>query len=204
MVFLALRGNLALSPLAEQIAWSGAVGLVIVAASRPVLDFRVRRLGGTLAVGVTVFLLWIAPDLLAPGYRGHWLFSNAVTGQVASSMPEAVRQDAAILALRAFRAAIIVPIAEELFWRGWLMRWLIKPDFAAVPLGAYTPLSFWVVAILFASEHGPHWDVGLAAGIVYNWWMVRSRSLGDLILAHGVTNACLSVYVVTAGEWEYW
>jgi hypothetical protein len=46
--------------------------------------------------------------------------------------------------------------------------------------------------------------VGLAAGILYNWWMVRTKSLGDLILAHGVTNAVLSAYVVLAGRWEYW
>ena len=59
-------------------------------------------------------------------------------------------------------------------------------------------------AALFAVEHGPYWDVGLATGILYNWWMVRTKSLGDLILAHGITNACLSLYVVAAGKWEYW
>jgi membrane protease YdiL (CAAX protease family) len=57
---------------------------------------------------------------------------------------------------------------------------------------------------LFVSEHGELWDVGLAAGLAYNWWMRRTRSLGDLILAHAVTNACLSAYVLTSGRWEYW
>ena len=84
------------------------------------------------------------------------------------------------------------------------MRWLIAPDFRRVPMGACTAASFWIVALLFASEHGSFWDVGLAAGIVYNWWMVRTRSLGDLILAHAVTNGCLSLYVVAAGKWQYW
>jgi CAAX prenyl protease-like protein len=93
---------------------------------------------------------------------------------------------------------------EELFWRGWLMRWLIAADFRSVPLGAYTAQAFWVVAVLFASEHGAYWDVGLLAGIAYNWWMLRTRSLGDLILAHAVTNACLSAYVIVARKWEYW
>ena len=37
-----------------------------------------------------------------------------------------------------------------------------------------------------------------------NRWMVRTKSLGDLILAHAVTNACVSGYVVLAGRWEYW
>jgi len=59
----------------------------------------------------------------------------------------------------------------------WLMRWLISPQFEKVPLGAYQAGAFWITAVLFASEHGPYWDVGLVAGVAYNWWMVRTRSL---------------------------
>jgi hypothetical protein len=110
----------------------------------------------------------------------------------------------AVLVLRSIRAVVIVPIIEELFWRGWLMRWVISPNFEKIPLGAYTPFSFWVVAALFASEHGSYWEVGLIAGVIYNWWMIRTKSLGDLILTHAVTNACLSAYVIAAGKWEYW
>ena len=92
-----------------------------------------------------------------------------------------------------------------LFWRAWLPRWIDRAkDFREVPLGQYSRAAFWLTAILFASEHGALWDVGLAAGLLYNWWMRRTRSLGDLILAHAVTNACLSVYVLTRGRWEYW
>ena len=60
------------------------------------------------------------------------------------------------------------------------------------------------MALLFAAEHGPYWDVGLAAGVIFNLWMVRTKSLGDLILAHAVSNACLGAYVIAAGKWEYW
>ncbi len=100
---------------------------------------------------------------------------------------------------------LIVPIVEELFWRAWMMRWIIaRQDFLKVPLGAYAPQAFWITAALFASEHGSYWEVGLLTGIIYNWWMIRTRSLGDLILTHAVTNACLSAYVIFAGKWEYW
>ncbi|MSV36368.1 MAG: CAAX prenyl protease-related protein [Bryobacterales bacterium] len=101
-------------------------------------------------------------------------------------------------------AAVLVPVLEELFWRVWLMCWLIVPDFRQIALGAYSATSFWVVAALFASEHGPYWDVGLVAGIVFNFWMIRTKSLGDLILSHAVANVCLSAYVIAAGKWEYW
>src|SRR5690349_9054972 len=48
--------------------------------SRDVIDFRVRSFVPTVLVGAGVFLLWIAPDLLFPGYRQHWIFQNALTG----------------------------------------------------------------------------------------------------------------------------
>ncbi len=204
MAMLALRENFALSGVAWQALWIAVTATAILTIGRPALDLRVRRWGPALGIGIAVFLLWIAPDLLFPGYRSHWLFTNSVMGSPSGSLPVADRGDTLVLALRTFRAAVIVPIVEELFWRGWLMRWLIKPDFTGVPMGTYSTQAFWIVAVLFASEHGSYWDVGLAAGIVYNWWMLRSKSLADLILAHAVTNACLSAYVLAAGKWEYW
>lgn len=190
--------------LAEQAIWFIVMAVVIGIVARPVLDFRVRNWAGTIAIGVGVFVLWIGPDALFPGYRGHWLLSNSITGSVAAGLPEGERGNVAVLLLRGLRASLIVPIVEELFWRAWLMRWLIDKEFWKIPLGTFVPQAFWIVAILFAMEHGPYWDVGFATGILYNWWMVRTKSLGDLILAHAITNACLSVYVVAAEKWEYW
>jgi CAAX prenyl protease-like protein len=204
VAFLALRGVLGLPALAENALWIAVTGAAIALFSRRVLDFRVRHWAGTAGLGAVVFLMWIAPDLLFPGYRNYWLFSSPWTGEVAAGLPETDRSNALVLALRALRAAAVAPVAEELFWRGWLMRWLIRPDFATVPLGAYAAPSFWITALLFAAEHGRYWDVGLAAGVAYNWWMIRTCSLGDLMLAHAVTNACLSAYVMAAGRWEYW
>ena len=204
IALLAVRPVLTLSPLAEQAVWILIMTAILIWVARPVLDFRIRNWGGSLLVGVAVFVIWIGPDSIFPGYHAHWLFTNSVTGSVVSSLPESSRGDWAVLALRTLRAAVFVPIAEELFWRGWLMRWLISVNFREVPLGAWSARAFWIVAVLFAVEHGALWDVGLAAGVLYNWWMIRTKSLGDVILAHGITNACLSAYVIIAGRWEYW
>jgi hypothetical protein len=84
------------------------------------------------------------------------------------------------------------------------MRWIINNDFQKVPLGTYLPKAFWITAILFAAEHGPYWDVGLITGILYNFWMIRSRSLGDCVLMHAVTNLLLSLYVIAYAQWQYW
>ena len=86
-----------------------------------------------------------------------------------------------------------------------MMRWLISSnDFESVALGTYAPLAFWATALLFASEHGSFWDVGLVTGVIYNWWMIRTRNLWDCILAHAVTNGVLAAYVIYAGQWQYW
>jgi CAAX prenyl protease-like protein len=206
-VFLALLILHTVRPLpdfADQAVGLAAMTLVLCLVARPVLDFRVLRWMPTLLVGAGIFVLWIGPDLLFPHYRHSTLFENAVLGTARASLSEGARRDPVVLSMRVVRSVLIVPLVEELFWRGWLMRWLIDADFQRFPLGAYTPASFWAVAVLFAAEHGPYWDVGLAAGVIFNLWMVRTKSLGDLIVAHAVTNACLSAYVVAAGKWEYW
>ena len=207
VIFLALIGLSHLWPmpaLADEILRLAVMLAVLSLVVRPVMDFRMPNGGVSVLVGVAIFLLWIAPDLLFPQYRSFFLFDNSVVGTARSSLTETARHDVPVLFLRTLRAVAIVPIVEELFWRGWLMRWVINNDFERVPLGAYSALSFWAVALLFASEHGPYWDVGLVAGILFNWWMIRTKSLGDLILAHAVANACLSGYVIAAGKWEYW
>jgi hypothetical protein len=180
-----------------------AVLLILLAVSRLFVSLRPSYPVTSVAVGIAVFLIWIGPDLLF-GYRHHWLFENSLLGSAASSIPSGIRGSAWFTSLRILTSVALVPVLEELFWRGWMMRWLIDPDFQKVPLGKFAPFAFWVVAVLFASEHGPYWDVGLAAGIIYNWWMVRCRNLADCILAHAITNAALATYVLLAGQWQYW
>jgi uncharacterized protein len=169
-----------------------------------VLDLRAPHWLASVALGVAVFVMWIAPDALIPGWRSHWLFQNSVTGTVKTSIDPTEFANPLTVILRIARAALLVPILEELFWRGWLPRWLVNPDWEQVPLGRYTTFAFIGTAVLFAAEHGPFWEVGLLCGIIYNWWMWRTKSLGDLILVHGVTNLCLSLYVLVTKKWEYW
>lgn len=202
VVFVA-RPPIGLPEPVDTVVRLAVVALVVVLVSRPLWPRQIRSPGASVGVGVAVFILWVAPDILLPGYRDLALFQNDLVGRVASSMPEAYRTDPLLLALRFLRAAVLVPVVEELFWRGWLPRWIISPSLDRVPLGTFTPMAFWATAILFALEHGSFWDVGLVAGVVYNAWMWRTRSLGDLILCHGVTNACLVGYVLMTDRWQY-
>ena len=189
--------------------WLAPLRLVAVVATLAVFSRRVipRRAVfpiGSIALGAVVLAIWIGPDLLWHGYRDSWLFHNSLTGTARSTLPAHLKSNGYFIAVRVLESAILVPILEELFWRGWLMRWAIRADFQDVPMGQYTAISFWAVALLFGSEHGPYWDVGLIAGVAYNWWLVRTHSLADCVLAHAVTNTLLAAYVLVFGQWQYW
>ncbi len=177
--------------------------IAILTVSRRVLSFKLVRPVASVLVGIAVFVIWVGPEMLFPGYHQFGLFSNSVMGHINNVRP-ANHADPLFLTFRILVTAVAVPILEELFWRGWLMRWLIDRDFERVPLGAYNTQAFLIVAVLFASEHGPFWDVGLVTGLIFNWWMVRTKSLWDCILMHAVTNAFLAWYVLAYGQWQYW
>lgn len=192
------------------LAWPGKEILLdtivlaaIVGFSWRVLPRRAPHWGASIALGLAVFVLWIAPDTLIPGWRSHWIFQNSVTGTVKTTIPPA-ELTPLMLVLRTTRAALLVPVLEELFWRGWLPRWLQDTHFSRIRLGQYTPFVFWATAALFAAEHGPYWEIGLICGVIYNWWMKRTGSLGDLMITHGVTNLALSLFVIATGRWGFW
>jgi CAAX prenyl protease-like protein len=92
---------------------------------------------------------------------------------------------------------------EELFWRSFLLRYLIQPDFRRVPLGTFTWSSFIISVALFGVEHN-QWFAGIVAGLLYTLLLYRSRSLSSCILAHAVTNFLLGMYVLITQEWQYW
>ena len=205
--FLVFIGLLALQQVVPVPVWVRfAISmLTILAVSREPLRGGPSKPLPSVLIGIAVFILWVGPDRIAPNWHHALLFDNAIMGHPAGNTPPASKNDPLFLMFRIAVSVIAVPILEELFWRGWLMRWVIGgKSFEQTPLGTYTPAAFWITAILFASEHGSFWDVGLAAGIVYNWWMIRTRNLWDCIIAHAVTNGILAAYVIAAGQWQYW
>jgi uncharacterized protein len=204
MALLMAQGHLPLPQSVEYPLRCLILAAVLWIFSRHKISFRVVSPLASIAVGVGVIVIWVAPDALIPGYRDFWLFNNSLTGHASATIDAAAKSDVWTLCFRSLRAIVLVPIIEELFWRAWMLRWAADTDFESMPLGSYTTQSFWIVALLFGAEHGPYWEVGLICGAVFNWWMGKTKSLGDLILTHAVANAALSAYVLATGKWEYW
>ena len=145
-------------------------------------------------IGVAVFLLWM---LLEPEV-------DSSQTQLASGIAELSTGSAAIwLAFRVFGSVLIVPLAEELAFRGYLLRKLVASDFENVHLGQFTWLSFIMSSVLFGLLHG-RWLAGTLAGMAYALALYRRGQLGDAVLAHMITNALIAVLVLVQGRWALW
>lgn len=205
MILLAIGPSLPIPQPWESILRVGVLVAVLLTISRDVvLSLRVRHLLPSVLLGLAVCAMWVAPDQIFPGWREHWLFQNSITGTVNTTIAPSELADPLVVILRVVRAVLLVPILEELFWRGWLPRWIVNNDWQKVPLGTFNVMAFVVTAVLFASEHGPFWEVGLLCGFIYNWYMWKTKSLGDLVLVHAVTNAALSGFVMVTKQYAYW
>jgi CAAX prenyl protease-like protein len=203
MAWLAIDSLLPLANPLKEIVRDVVLLASIVIFSRAVIPRSAPHWMASIGIGLAVCAMWIAPDLLMPAWRSSVLFQNSITGHLKTSIPP-TELTPVMLMLRTARAALLVPVIEELFWRGWLPRWLQDTKFFNIPLGTYTTFAFWATAALFAAEHGPFWEVGLACGVIYNLWMRRTRSLGDLVLTHATTNLALSAYVIYSERWSFW
>jgi CAAX prenyl protease-like protein len=108
------------------------------------------------------------------------------------------------LIIRIGGASIVVPIVEEIFWRGWVLRVLVDYwKWPLVPLGTYTLRSFIICSLASALEH-PMWEVGILCWAVWNLLFYWKKSLLFMMIMHGITNCALYVYVVVARDWVFW
>ena len=108
------------------------------------------------------------------------------------------------LTARVVGYVLVTPLAEELAFRGYVMRRLISPEVDRVPLGAFTWLSFLTASLLFGVFHGQLWLQATLAGMAFAAALYRRRSLGDAVLAHATTNGLIACYVFYTGHWSLW
>jgi uncharacterized protein len=150
---------------------------------------------GAILIGLFTCVIWILTD-----------WTVTVTGPPQGFNPALLPAGAVRIVMTALRiagAVLVVPLMEELFWRSFLLRYIIDSDFESVPLGRFTWVSFLATTLLFGLEH--HLILaGMIAGAIYSAILYKTRSIAQCVLAHAVTNLALAGYVLYTGRWYFW
>jgi exosortase E/protease (VPEID-CTERM system) len=150
--------------------------------------------------GAAVFLIWLA--------QVRWTDSGSLAlppNSLGASLA-ALSAPARLIwiAFRIAAAAITVPIAEELAFRGFLARRVIDREFEQVPFSALTPLSIVVSSVAFGLLYGRHWLAGIIAGLAYLAALKWRGRMGDAVVAHATSNLLLAAWVLSRGDWALW
>jgi hypothetical protein len=196
--------------------WLYVAGVVLVGAGTLALLWgrQVLRPHGDVWAGVLVGLvgiaIWIPLSLAQREYHLtlDWLEGLWQKGRPGFDPYTEISQPLArwsFIAVRLLGLAVLVPVVEELFWRGFLLRWLIAPDWERQPLGQFTPLSFLGVTLLFPLIH-PQSEAlaALLYAALLNGLIYWKRDLWNCVVAHAVSNLVLGIYVLATKTWALW
>lgn len=171
-------------------------------------------------IAVVIALLWAWDALKLARFRPS-LMAFAAGGVVASiwivmpfeSAPHADREFSnalnsapaiwagAWLLFRFVGAVITVPLAEELAFRGYLLckcSRSVNYIHGPVPVSA---IAILISALAFGLLHGA-WVAGTLAGLVFALVRLRSRHLGDAVMAHGFANLLVFLFAAHTGQWS--
>ncbi|MBC7785758.1 MAG: CAAX prenyl protease-related protein [Burkholderiales bacterium] len=180
---------------------------------------RWTHLGLGALVGVVGVFQWIGMEKL---FMSHpWLSWTHFGGDLRESAfrPYEFFKDSpalmwAFITIRWAGASLVVPVMEELFWRDFAWRTIASPnDFQLEPVATFDRNAFLIVPLIFATVH-PQWLTAIVWALLIGWLLVKTKSLGACIVAHGVTNFLLGAYVLYShhvwklpremDEWFFW
>ncbi|MEM9446381.1 MAG: CAAX prenyl protease-related protein [Verrucomicrobiota bacterium] len=175
------------------------VGLLILYCWKKYPSMKFKAPLQSIGIGIIGFIIWVGLFDYLPSYG----IDQETSGFKPYETFEETQIALGLIVFRMLGAVLVVPIMEEVLWRGFVQRFIIKEDFEAVPLGQYTHASFWITTGLFVAAHV---EVGVAfiVGALFGWWFIRTKTLGDVILAHAITNLALGIYVLYSQNWYFW
>lgn len=161
--------------------WFRDVYVELIAAVSPI----------ALGAGLIVGGLWIATDpKLDP--------TEATLGMWLASLPAWLA--IVWLALRAFGSIVLIPIAEELAFRGYLYRALSSWRFET-----FDPVQLrWFALIASSFAFGllhERWLAATLAGVIYALLMCRTKRISDPIAAHMASNFAIFAWAIATEQW---
>lgn len=176
-----------------------------------------RGFGLASVLGIVGIAVWIAPALL----REQWMQDGAepaawwewlgLVERTKGFDPMIAKESAlwfsVVVGMRFARMVLVVPFVEELFWRGFLMRFLLAEDgrFEKIAFGTHAWKVFWIVtpAVMLIHSTEDYPGAFVWGGLMY-FVAVRTKSLGACVLMHAIGNLALALYVMKTRQWGFW
>lgn len=175
------------------------VGVWLVWLVRPyVAELKWAFSWEAIVAGIAVFALWVGldahyPKLSSPGKP--WNPSAEFGAGSAFAW--------FFVGVRIVGSSLVVPPIEELFYRSFIYRYLVRQEFMTVPLGAFGWMPFLVTSVVFGLAHF-EWVPGILCGLIYQGLVCWKKRLGDAMTAHAITNLLLGLWVAGRGAWQFW
>lgn len=146
---------------------------------------------------------WVAGVLCGVG----WVAFAVWTRPADAPPPEVPQLTGALwigwVALRVFGSVLVVPVVEELAFRGYLLRRVVSQDFTEVPYGRFHWPAFLLSSAAFGFLHSL-WLAGVLAGMLFALVAWRKNRLADAVVAHVAANAVVALYVLVWQDYALW
>ena len=172
--------------------------------------FHISPLAVTVGVVGVALWIWICnlhlePKLLAPlGLDSFLGLGERPAYNPLEQLKDSPAWAYAFLAIRFVGLALVVPVIEESFLRGFLMRFVQEDRWWEVPFGRLTPLAAVVGTAVPMLMHPAELLAAFVWFSLVTWLMTRTKNIWDCVAAHVVTNLLLGIYVVTQHQWQLW
>jgi CAAX prenyl protease-like protein len=177
-----------------------------------VVEMKWSFSGEAVAVGVGVFVMWVGIDPFVPG-QDALMFKFGFGPDPAKEPPKIWNpfdlygagslMGWFFVVVRTVGSSVVVPPLEEVFYRSFLYRYLISPEFERIPLNRVHGAALLLGAVLFAFTH-QQWLAAILCSLAYQGLVLRKNRLGDAMTAHAITNFLLAIWVVARSAWQFW
>jgi exosortase E/protease (VPEID-CTERM system) len=148
----------------------------------------------SLLIGGAVFVVWIAME------RYTTIDDTSLRDGLAGL---GGTETAIWIGFRVAGSVLVIPLVEEMAFRGYLLRRLAAADFLSIEAGRFTWVSFLLSSVAFGLMHG-RWLAGTLAGMAYALAVYRRGKLGDAVVAHMTTNGLIAASALIFGKWSLW
>ena len=197
------------------------LGAGMIWAVRPwIREMRWALSWDAVGVGILVFVLWVGLDGLYPASDGllktvlcpvarHIGLENWCASPLTKPIPWNPHAQFGsgfawmFVLTRLIGSALVVPPLEEVFYRSFIYRYIVRPEFDLVPLTCFRWSAFLITSAVFGFSHY-EWLPGILCGMLYQRLVIRHNQLGQAITAHAVTNALLGLWVIERRAWHFW